>query len=351
MATLKDIADRAGLSIPTVSRILNPASKSRIHARKLNIKRVKEIAESLSYTPNAAARALATKRTGNIGFVLDIRRNTDEENMFWSPILNAMVTTCKSHDVNCMVSFENYENLDGFTLPRKLREKNVDGIILSHPLGNCDSEVLEKYVETGVPLVVVSAALRDARIGSVSSNPNPGYRKSLLHLVERGHKRVGYCIYPEWNVIERRDYLWPSQETLQEFDIEYFPVVVDLSRNTHEQEGLRIAEEIISGKLPVTAIIMGDMISAAMMSRFSEEHLLVPKDISVIGLDDTMICKYTSPQLTSLSTPLQEMGSMAIELLFEMIRAKNAGLRLSARHATVNRGFVIRASTGPAQRQ
>ncbi|AQQ70521.1 Glucose-resistance amylase regulator [Limihaloglobus sulfuriphilus] len=349
MPTLNDIARKAGVSAPTVSRILSPKDGV-IPAKMSTIQKVRKIAESLNYSPNAAARSLAIRRTDNIGVVLDTLRNTPGESPVWSQILAGVLNEVRLQHLNCMMTVENYSASNKFRLPEAVRQKNVDGLIITHPLGTTDSNVLQEFIDNGVPFVVLSAASSDPRVWSVCCDPNPGYMDAFTYLCELGHRKVGYCVYPQWNAAENREKMFPSKNIFKNYNMEFVPVEVDLAKNSHIQEGQRLAEQIISGGLDITAIVMGDSISAELLNSLNEQGIKVPDDFSIIGLDDTYICQCTSPKLSSLASPLVEMGQIAVRLLQDAVKAKQGGLTVSARNIILPKKFVIRKSTGPLKR-
>ena len=345
--TLTDIARQAQVSVPTVSRILHPNGK-KIPARTETIERVRRIAAELDYSPNAAARLLVTRRSNSIGVVIDTLYNRSDESFYWSKVLTGLISGCQQAGLQCTVEFENYIALDEFEFPQRMREHHVDGVILMHPHGHADKQVLEKFVEAGVPFLVVSTSTSDERIWSVNCEPGPGFRSALQHLAELGHRRVGYYVSPRWELAEYREMLGLDENVREDSGIDLVPLEMDYTKTSHREEGRRLAERLLGGDLDVTAVIVGDAMSVECISRLAEGGVCVPGDISVIGLDNTYLCECSVPKLTSIDSPLERMGREAIGLLQENIRARRAGIKLKAQHMNLPRGFVARKSTGPA---
>ena len=347
MATLKDIARKTGLSVPTISRILNPRN-GHIPAKPETINRVRQVAKSLSYTPNAQARSLATNRTGNIALLCDTLRDTPEENAFWSRVMSGILRECKTIDMGCFVGLENYSNFADFEIPIGIREQKVDGFIITHPLGKTDAKVLNKFLEHGVPFVVISSVSTDPRIWSVCCDPTLGYQQACHHLIQLGHEKIGYCVYPQWEAQENRQKMMPAPIDAGA-NVEFTPIEIDTSTYTHREIGENIAKELISGKLDITAIVTGDIIAMHLLNRLTECGVRVPDDMSIIGMDDIYMCRLIKPKLSSLRSPLEEMGAAAVNLLLENIKISANQSSACARHLTLPKIFVPRESTGQAK--
>lgn len=347
MATLQDIAKQAGVSIPTVSRILSPHNNGPKAAGAKTEMLVRQIARKLNYSPNASARALSTQRTRNIGIMWDKRMDSPEETIFWSPILRGIMAGCKRAGYECMVSVEDYRTPKGFEMPRGFRERSVDGVIVTYPLGDTAKEVQNKLIESEIPFVVIWASFADPNVWSVDIDYSAGFRQALLHLYEYGHRKIGYCVYPHWQVGEYRASEELERQVRQDFGIDLTPLPVDLTQNTHKKEGQRLAKEILSGQIDITAMIMGDLISIEMIRALSRNNFRVPDDLSVVGLSGVQVCEYCTPRLTTLVSPFVEVGEKAASLLVDDIKAGLLGVKFEPRHVALSQGFAVRESTGP----
>jgi len=347
LATLQDIAKRAGVSVPTVSRILSPKNGVRVASAETE-RLVRQIARSLNYSPNASARALSTRRTRNIGILWDKRMDSPEEAIFWSPVLRGLMAGCKRAGYECMVSVEDYQTPSGFELPRGFRERYVDGVVVTYPLGDTAKQVQNKLVESEIPFVVIWASFADPNVWSVDIDFTPGFRQALLHLYEHGHRKIGYCVYPHWQVGEYHASEDLERRVRKEFGINLTPLAVDLTTKTHREEGQNLAAKLTSGELDITAMIMGDLISIETMRRLAENGIRVPEDFSVVGLSGTQVCEYCTPRLSTLVSPLVEIGEKAASLVVDDIKARTLGVKLEPRHVTLSQGFLVRESTGPA---
>ncbi len=346
MANLKDIAKLAGVSVPTVSRILNPFNKTRSASDETEL-RVRKIASELNYSPNASARALSTRRTHNIGIMWDKRLDSREESLFWSPVLRGLMSGCRLAGYECMVSVEDYCKDEKFELPRGFRERYVDGLVITYPLGDTQELIKEKLIESGVPFVVIWSKDPDERVWTVGLDPNPGFRQALLHLYEHGHRNIGYCVYPHWQVGEYHVSTELEAQIQAEFGIKLIPLEVDLTRYSHMDEGQRLAASIISGQLDISAMIMGDAISIHLMRCLSQSGIMVPDDLSIVAMSNTYLCDCSNPRLSTIDGPLVGLGEKAAELMADCIRAKEAGINLNPQHIMLPQGFVARDSTGP----
>ncbi|MEI8205352.1 MAG: LacI family DNA-binding transcriptional regulator [Kiritimatiellales bacterium] len=345
MSTLRDIAQKAGVSVPTVSRILNPRG-THISARPETIKRIRDAADELHYTPNAAARSLSTSRTQNIALLLDSARDNPEEDFYWAPIIRGIAKQCRRDSTGCLISLEKYREADRFEIPLSIREKKVDGFIATHPIGMNNVEFIDKLILTRTPFVIVSFFSSDPRVWSISCDPAIGYRDACRHLAGLGHKKIGYMIYPEWTAAEDR-IIWSPERASGE-KLVFSPVTIDLSQYNHAKIAEGIAEKIVSGKLDITALIIGDIIGIHLIAQLAAKGIRVPEDFSIVGFDDSYVCTLSSPKLTSIQCPLEEMGVAAVSMLSERIKAEHRGQSIAARHLSLPKSFIVRDSTGPA---
>ena len=272
--------------------------------------------------------------------------DSPEETIFWSPVLRGIMAGCKKAGYECMVSVEDYKTSKGFEMPRGFRERLVDGVILTYPLGDANQEVQKTLLDSKIPFVLILAEANE-NAWSVDLDFNPGFRQALLHLYEFGHRKIGYCVYPHWQVGEYHASDDLEKGIYQDFGINLVPLPVDLTQYTHKQEGIRLANEIVSGKLDLTAMIMGDVISIEMMKELAKHNVTIPGDLSIVGLAGTKVCEYCTPQLTTMISPFVEVGEKAASLLVDDIKANLLGVTLKPRHITLSQGFTVRQSTGP----
>jgi len=344
MSTLKDVARQAGVSVPTASRVLNPRNPH-VSGRPETIRRIREAAEELDYTPNAAARSLSTSRTQNIALLLDSARDNPEEDFYWAPIIRGIASQCGREEFGCLFSVIDYQQADRFEIPISIREKRVDGFIATHPIGMNNIEFIDKLLQIQTPFVIVSFSSSNPKVWSVSCDPALGYRDACHHLAGLGHRKVGYMIYPEWSAVEDR--LLLSPERIAPEGMEFTPVVVDPTQHRHVEIAEMIAEKIATGELDVTALIIGDVIGIHLISRLAERGIRVPEDFSIVGSDDSYACSLSNPRLTSIHCPLEEMGVAAVSMLSERIKAHRNNQPLVARHLSIPKGFTLGSSTGP----
>ena len=347
MITLKDIAKSAGVSVSTVSRILNGTTKNGRPSGERARNKVRRIADELSYNPNAWGRALSTQRTFNIGVMWDKRMDSPEESVFWSPVLRGVISGCKAAGYHCMVSIEDYRAKHGFELPRSFREQYVDGVVVTYPLGDRNKQVQQELIDLGISFVAIWKPFVDADVWSVDVDLKTGYRQALLHLLELGHRKICYCVYPHGQLGECQTGQEIEEQVRSEFGIQLIPFVIDLTMNTHREEGIRLANKILKDELDVTAVMMGDLIASEAIVNLAKHNVRVPKDLSVVGLSNSFICEYCNPQLTSMVQPLFQVGQEAVGLLADNIRGKRLGADLAPRGVMLPMGFVERESTGP----
>lgn len=311
---IKDIAKKAGVSTATVSNVINGNHNK---VSKETIKKVQKIIEENDYKPNATARSLALKESKIIGVVIP---NLGKEEPFSISPYNAQI----------LALLENYVRRKGYYLMIRSISKckkiipifstwNVDGVIL---LGAYKTEVAEIEEKLKVPTVYIDTYGEELPIANIGSDDYKGGFLAARYLLGKGHRKIAFVgpSVESPGVIQER--FRGFCDACRERQVEVVPENVFEAWTIYEQ-GVEAGKKIAFSDKGFTAVAaMSDIVAFGVMEGLRRSGLNVPGDVSVIGYDNLPECKYSNPQLTSVSQNLERKAFGAGEQLFKMIHEK-----------------------------
>lgn len=310
--TIKDIAKEAGVSIATVSFIVNGKDQ---HISEATRQRVKDVMKKYNYIPNAMAGSLVTRRTGIIGLILP-----DITNPFFPGI--ARGAEDRANEEGYSIIFCNTD--DKIEVEEKyiesLTSKMVDGIIIAHS-SNSDQmgEILER---TQIPVILIDRDFDSKNIlGKVLVNNKDGARQAVCHMVEKGYKKIAY-LSGSLKTQTAMDRLEGYKEALREKNL---PVVEALIKygEYRVEWGRKGIEELLTEKQDFDAVFCGnDLIAIGAMKELLKHGYRVPEDKGVMGFDDIYMAQMVEPELTTVKQPNYEMGYQAVDLLIRHLKEK-----------------------------
>lgn len=326
MTTIRTVAEHAGVSPSTVSRVFLQPEIVAEDARR----RVLASAAALGYNPNPVARSLRMGRTGNLGLVVP-----DIANPFFPPIIKAVQLQARRHDLAVFVA-DSDEHVDDELALARAMAKQVDGLILASPRVGEDHlrEILK-----GTPLVVINRRVEG--IPAVLTPPEEGLGQAVEHLVALGHGEILYLAGPEgaYSNTQRRKAL---QQACRRHDVrlaELGPFQPTFA------SGVRAADLVLA-KGSVAVVAYNDQVALGLMVRLADRGIKVGTDVSVIGIDDTWLAQMASPPLTSVRVPAASAGAAAVRLLIDLA----AGRDVASTPVELATELIVRSSTAAPPR-
>lgn len=313
--TLKDIADKAGVSMMTVSNVIN-GKHNRVSAK--TIEKVNQIIKEYNYVPNLSARSLMNK-TSNIIAVVISSRNPDtlDGNILTNPYVSTMLGTIeielRRHGFYTMLR----SITDLSELEQLLRNWNIDGIIFLYP--DFEQELSEFNRKIDCPIAVFDSAIDDPDIINVCSDDEKGLYLSTKYIINRGHTNIAFVSDYEGNPLLTKR-LTGYKKALAESGIPFRPEYILSYPPTYEggiEAGKKIAD--MSGQISAAATT-ADICAAGIMEGARLGGLRIPIDLSVTGYDNLQICQFTIPKLTSISQDIPKKALTATQMLLERIQ-------------------------------
>jgi len=329
--TGKDVAKRAGVSVATVSYVINDGPRPVSPETQA---KVQKAIEELGYFPNELARSLTRKQTATIGLMVPNLKNP-----VYAEIAESFESVCTASGYTVMLTGTDRDLAKEQQLAETLRSKQVDGVVIlpsEEPYS-----FLKLFQQANIPMVVLEHDLADTHC--IVIDDRQGGRLAMQHLLSLGHRRIALI---------QRETLSPHghlrglgcREMLEESGIPLDPALVIVGK-AGQAAGYAAMQQWLALPNPPTAVFAhNDMLAVGAIRAVFDAGLTVPADISVVGHDDTSIIDYLNPRLTTVKFPVTEMGRRAGQIILELVQQPDS---LPAETITLPVELVIRASTAP----
>jgi LacI family transcriptional regulator len=327
--TLKDIAERAGVTAATVSMVINNKPNISQNTRK----KVLKIAKELNYYPNVIARGLATRRSNAIGVIVPNLASS-----FVVRVLQGIKSTNRDVDytVQLFDTLGQKEN-ESQLFERLARERRIDGVILIGP--SVSDEQLRVFRDESVPSVVV--ARKCEHIDSVFVNNARGAADAVNYLFDEGHTVIAcvVCNKPSLPSEERQE---GYKTGLAEREAPFDPNLVFEIDDDSMEAGMKVFHEIKARAPQATAIFVpaGDMPAIGIIKEAKKNGVQIPGHLAVVGFDDIPAAEVIEPTLTTVRQPKLEMGDYAINMIVDKLEGRESSIK----HKELQTKFIVRES-------
>jgi LacI family transcriptional regulator len=333
MATIRDVAKIAQVSISTVSRVLNGTAFVNDEVKK----RVEEAMQELAYQPSPAARSLRVNRSRIIGLLI-----SDIQNPFFMSIIQGVEDETHRHDYSLLLCNSNED-------PRK--EQQYLGVLCAERVAGAIIVPTRERIEAGldcfhtrnIPLVAVDRRIKDSSIDAVLVDNKAGAREAVAHLIANGYRRIGAITGPK-TITTGRERLEGYRQALVEAGIPFDPLLTR-SGPFQKESGWQFAQELLALTPPIDALFVGNnMIAMGALNAIHARHLRIPEDIAFVGYDELPWAAPGFDELTTVAQPVYELASTAAQRLFQRLQ-KTAPL--SRQEVILAPKLMIRASSRP----
>ena len=327
---IREVAERAGVSISTVSRVLSGHPHVSADVRS----RVEKAARALDYSPNRMARALRSRATRTIGVVVP-----DITNPFFTSVIEGIDTILYNRGYSLVLTNSNEDAAREKANLKTLEAERVAGVIFT-PSAPGDS-AYRRMIQQGTPLVAISRLPAGCSVDFVTADNVGGAAQAVGHLIGLGHRRIAFINGPLWSssVRERQAgyemaFLDAGLQT---------PAGLVIHSDLRQTGGYEAMRQVLGWTEKPTAVFVGNnLMTLGALQAIHERGLQIPSDIAVVGFDDLPWAKSLQPPLTAVALPTFDMGRTAAELLFE--RLSDAARPI--RRVTLATQLVIRGSCG-----
>ena len=330
-ATMTDVAKRAGVSPATVSRVLNGNASVAEATRRRVLKAVKE----LNYQPNRLASALVTKKTRALGLLLP-----DVGNPFFAEVARAVEREAARMGYSVLVCNTDDRPEAEERYLSDLRQRGVDGIVAAPSFEGGAS--LAAALESGYPICFLARDLPTLPATCVKVDDFRGGYMAARHLVELGHRRVAMVSEPE-SVPSTHDRVRGYREALRETGID--DRLVLYAAETSIRAGIEAAGGLAGAGRPTAVFCANDILAIGVMHALRREGVEVPRDVSLVGFDGTVLASVVDPTLTTVAQPIDRMAKAAVEAVVAAIDGAKEGTQRIVFQPVLRPG----RSTGPPQ--
>jgi len=338
--TIKDIAQYLHLSVSTVSKALNDYPDVAPETKQ----RVQEAVRLLGYHPNVIAQRLQSRCTGTLGFVIFYGGNSISDPLF-NELLVSMLDATAHHRYDLLVSGCPASDSHLATYERMIKTGRVDGFILDGT-DRHDERVAYLYRE-GFPFVAFGRTDQNLDFPYVDVDGRAGVRQAVQHLIDLGHKRIGFIGLPSFSfcAYDRRQGYESALQT-NGLPLES-DLIVEVEAGSEENGYSAMVQLLELSRPPTAVMVSSDLMAIGAMRAMQERGLMVGHDLALIGFDDISLAAYTHPPLTTLRQPMQEIGQCLVDMLVCLLEDKP----LPERHTLLVPTLIIRESSGGALRK
>ncbi|WP_404332023.1 LacI family DNA-binding transcriptional regulator [Mesobacillus maritimus] len=331
MTTIKDVAKLASVSISTVSRVLNNSGYTSEETKK----KVFEAVENLNFRKNIVAAAMINKQTSTFGLIIP-----DIKNVFYADLTRAVEDAANQHGFNVILCNTDNDLKKEAEYISFLLQKGIDGIIFSTPeIKNRNiKEVIKSRPD--LPIVILGSKVVGVQVDEVLVDNFEGAYNATIHLLELGHKKIGFIAgQPD-------SYATIERQKGYEAALEEYQLSLDLENIMLDEfkvgSGYNKGKEMLLRKNRPTAIFAGnDAIAVGVYKAARELDIQIPEELSIVGFDDSQYAEIVYPSLTTVRTPVLEMGEKAIEMGI-LLSKKNKKFKETI---TFQPELIVRSST------
>ena len=315
--TLEAVAERAGVSRATVSRVVNGRPRVSDKVRR----QVEEAVKELGYVPNRAARSLVTRRTDSIALVVREPETRFFSEPFFPEIVRGISRTLAEVDFQLVLIMEQ-SGAHGERITRYLTTGHVDGVLLTSLHGK--DPLPPALVAAGVPTVIGGGPPGEVSVSYVDADNRGGARQAVEHLVVKGRSRIATITGPA-DMPVGIDRLEGYRDALEAAGLPLEPSMM-VAGDFSQASGTAAMEQLLTLQPPIDGVFAAsDLMAAGAMQTLVRSGRRVPEDVAVVGFDDSATARSTDPPLTSVRQPLVEMGrTMASLLLHHILEADAA---------------------------
>jgi DNA-binding LacI/PurR family transcriptional regulator len=340
-STLSDIAAKSGVAAMTVSRVVNGTGYVSEETRKKVLTAVKE----MNYRRNGLARNLKRQRTETVGLVLG-----DISNPFATELANAVRESLSSRGYNLFICISEHSAKEDIAAFESLADHNVDGIIVATRSNKEGDERLAGIADSNMCIVTVGRDFQHSSVDHISADNLTGGYEATQHLIDLGHKRIGFI----GAAFENRSGLKRLQgyvDALEKHGIQVDERLItgragsasNVPGYSTERIGYEGMKRLLSlPQRPTAVFARNDFTAVGAMTAIKEAGLSIPKDIAIVGYDDTPLAIHTVPQLTTVRQPMRLQGQLAAEMLLERIAS---GVVKKRRERFLDCELIVREST------
>jgi DNA-binding LacI/PurR family transcriptional regulator len=340
MATIRDVAAAAGVSVQTVSNVLHGRSFVRPETQE----RVRAAIAQLQYQPNQAAQSMRSRSSQTLGLLVSDPNPRGLADPFYGEVLSGITASTRAYGFGLLVEWLPTDRpllLADFLRPFQTRRIDA-AIVFMHGVASHQAHLLTELAEADVLVAVLARAVPGERVYSVLATDFEGTLAATQHLIDAGHREIAFVDSEQrWPAVEER--LRGYQAAMHRNNLGEQVAVWSSPDWTAEGGAMTIARMLSAGHaaLPTALVTASDVLAVGAMQALKAHGLRVPDDVAVVGFDDFEFARYTDPPLSTVRLPAFAMGKRAAELLLHDLHGRSS----SERQHALPTELVLRQST------
>jgi len=311
MATIYDVCSKAGVSMATVSRVINGNNNVREQTRQ----KVLDAMKTLGYKPNISAQSLASKVTNSVGVLV-----SELSGPVYGPMMSEIESELRKAGKHVFIASGHSDAKQEKENIEFLISRNCDALIMH--VEAVSDEYLLQLSEADTPFILLNRYVKGLSENCITLNNIHGGYLATKALMDMGHKDIAYISGPLWKT-DASDRLDGHKKALTEYGISYNEDLL-YEGDFHEESGIKGLDNFLLKKQKFTALVCAnDEMASGAMVQARESDIHVPDDLSIIGYDDIDVAYYLHPKLTTIRYPVDEMGHMAARWVIKNVYNKD----------------------------
>jgi LacI family transcriptional regulator len=333
MANIYEVAELAGVSLATVSRVINPGAGARVSDKTRE--KVLDAMRRLGYQPNSIAQSLATRSSNAVGVLV-----SELHGPFFGAMLSSIERTLRAAGKFVMVATGHNQEAQERDAIRFLVSRNCDALIVH--VEQLSDKFLVEHDHNTTPIVVMNRKVRGLADHCFSLNNELGGYLATQSLLKHRHKRIAYVSGPlGW--VDAKQRLQGHKRALAEAGVKFDERLLH-EGDYHETGGQEALNALFAKNVPFTAVVCAnDDMAAGAMAAAHERGLDLPRELSIVGFDDAPISRYVYPKLTTIQFPIGEMGTMAARWVLKHVYDQPQDVQQAFEPRLIERDSVTRA--------
>lgn len=332
--TIQAVADEAGVSPATVSRVFNDTAPVTPATRE----QVQAAAEKLGYVPNATARSLSVRQTHTIGVLLPYLTGG-----FFPAVIRGLDVTARQHDRFLLLSSSHNTPADTEQALRAMFGR-IDGLILMIP--KMPPSNLDPMLPAEVPVVLLNCTPEDHDFSVLSIDNRHGARLATQHLIDQGHERIG-VITGEMENYDARERLAGYRAAIEEAGLPLREEWIAEGDFDRESGHTAMRHLLSTTPRPTAVFVSNDYMAMGAIQTAHQSGLSLPEDLAVVGFDDIPSAEHLTPSLSSVDARMFDLGERAIEMLLSLFEAEDDARRVEFLKPVLR----VRASSAPSEKK
>ena len=326
--TIQEVAEKADVSVATVSRVLNGSDS----VKETTEERVLEAARALDYHPSETARSLRAQKTHTVGVLLP---NMHGE--FFAQVIQGLDRRARENGHHLLVSNSHTDESEAESVIRSLLGR-VDGLIILWP--RLATHFLKSLLPEDLRVVLLNTSTEQSRFKSLSFDNRAGAYTAVQHLADHGHERVAVLTGGPEN-FDAQERLAGYRAAVDDFGLAA-DSALELEGDFTRETGREMIESFLTlDPRPTALFVSNDSMALGVLRGLHEAGVKVPEDVALVGFDDIPTADYVTPSLTTVHAPAQELGEQAMEALLQQLEGE-----MPPSHRTLETHLVTRESCG-----